>query len=147
MGAAQHREIIMHTLPNITITNRDAARLETLLEGMPAGSFPGHKALEDEIYRATLVAPEEIPPTVVTMNSTVRFAVLPSGVEHRLKLVYPGKTDASDDTVSILAPVGSALLGLAEGDEIHWPNPNGGTLHIVVHKVEDQPERAGCYDQ
>lgn len=137
----------MRTHPNIIITSRDAARLETLLEGLPAGSFPGHKALEDELYRATLVAPEEIPPTVVTMNSTVRFAVLPSGVEHRLKLVYPGKTDASDDTVSILAPVGSALLGLAEGDEIHWPNPNGGTLHIVVHKVEAQPERAGCYDQ
>ena len=137
----------MNIHPNITITSRDAARLETLLEGMPAGSFPGHKALEDEIYRATLVAPEEIPPTVVPMHSTVRFPLLPSGVEHRLKLVYPGKTDASDDTVSILAPVGSALLGLAEGDEIHWPNPNGGTLHIVVHKVEDQPERAGCYDQ
>lgn len=137
----------MNVHPQITITSRDSARLETLLEGLPAGSFPGHKALEDEIYRATLVAPEEIPPTVVTMNSTVRFAVLPSGVEHRLKLVYPGKTDASDDTVSILAPVGSALLGLTEGDEIHWPNHNGGTLHIVVHKVEDQPERAGCYDQ
>ena len=60
----------MHTLPNITITNRDAARLETLLEGLPAGSFAGLKALEDELYRATLVAPEEIPPTVVTMNST-----------------------------------------------------------------------------
>ena len=137
----------MHTYPNIIITSRDAARLETLLEGLPTGSFPGHKALEDEIYRATIVAPEEIPPTVVTMNSTVRFVVLPSGVEHRLKLVYPGKTDPSDGTVSILAPVGTALLGLAEGDEIHWPNPNGGTLHLVVHKVEDQPERTGCYDQ
>ena len=136
----------MRTHPNIIITSRDAARLETLLEGLPAGSFPGHKALEDELYRATLVAPEEIPPTVVTMNSTVRFAVLPSGVEHRLKLVYPGKTEASDGTVSILAPVGSALLGLTEGDEIHWPNPNGGTLHLVVRKVEDQPERAGHYD-
>ena len=137
----------MNIHPNITITSRDAARLETLLEGMPAGSFPGHKALEDEIYRATLVAPEEIPPTVVTMNSTVRFAVLPSGVEHRLKLVYPGKSDASEDSISILAPVGSALLGLAEGDDIHWPNPNGGTLHLVVLEVEDQPERAGLYDQ
>lgn len=137
----------MHTQPTIIITSRDATRLETLLEGLPAGSFPGHKALEDEIYRATIVDPEKIPPTVVTMNSTVRFAALPSGVEHRLKLVYPGKTEASEGTVSILAPVGSALLGLAEGDEIHWPNPNGGTLHLVVHKVEDQPERAGCYDQ
>ena len=81
------------------------------------------------------------------MNSTVRFTVLPSGVEHRLKLVYPGKAAASEDTVSILAPVGSALLGMSEGDAIHWPNPNGGTLHLVVQKVEDQPERAGRYDQ
>ena len=137
----------MQAYPNITITSRDAARLETLLEGLPAHSFAGQKALEDEIYRATIVAPENVPPSVVTMNSTVRFAVLPSGVERRLKLVYPGKTDASDQTVSILAPVGSALLGLAEGDEIHWPNPNGGTLHLVVLEVEDQPERAGLYDQ
>ena len=137
----------MNIHPNITITSRDAARLETLLEGLPAGSFSDHKALEDEIYRATLVAAEDIPPTVVTMNSTVRFKVLPSGVEHRLTLVYPGKTEAGDGTVSILAPVGSALLGMAEGDEIHWPNPSGGTLHLVVQQVEDQPERAGCYDK
>lgn len=137
----------MHHYPTITITNRDAARLETLMETLPTGSFPSHTALEDEIYRATLVDPEKVPPTVVTMNSTVRFAVLPSGVEHRLTLVYPGKTDAGDGTVSILAPVGSALLGMAEGDEIHWPNPSGGTLHLVVLKVENQPERAGCYDK
>ena len=137
----------MQTYPDITITTRDAARLETLLKSLPAGSFPGHKALEEELYRATVVAPEKIPPTVVTMNSTVRFSVLPAGIERRRKLVYPGKTDLSDDTVSILAPVGSALLGLAEGDAIRWPNPNGGTLHLVVHKVEDQPERAGLYDQ
>ena len=137
----------MQPYPAITLTSRDAARLENLLEGLPANSFVGQKALEDEIYRATIVEPEEIPPSVVTMNSTVRFAVLPSGAEHRLRLVYPGKTDSSQDTVSILAPVGSALLGLAEGDEIHWPNPNGGTLHLVVFEVEDQPEPAGRYDQ
>lgn len=137
----------MLSYPNITITSRDASRLETLLEGLPADSFPGHKALEDELYRATVVAPEEIPPSVVTMNSTVRFAVLPSGVEHRLKLVYPGKSNFNEETVSILAPVGTALLGLAEGDEIHCPNPNGGTVHLVVQEVEDQPERAGRYDQ
>jgi len=137
----------MLTYPNITITSRDAARLETLLEGLPTDNFSGHKALEDELYRATVVAPEEVPPSVVTMNSTVRFAVLPSGVEHRLKLVYPGKPNSNEETVSILAPVGTALLGLTEGDEIHWPNPSGGTLHLVVREVEDQPERAGRYDQ
>ena len=137
----------MLTYPNITITSRDAARLETLLEGLPADSFSGHQALEDELYRATVVAPEEVPPSVVTMNSTVRFAVLPSGVEHRLKLVYPGNSNSNDETVSILAPVGTALLGLAEGDEIHCPNPNGVTVHIAVREVEDQPERDGHYDQ
>ena len=137
----------MNAYPNITITSSDAARLETMIEGLPSGSFPGRKALEDELYRATIVAPQEVPPSVVTMNSTVRFAVLPSGVERSLKLVYPGKSEPSLETVSILAPVGSALLGLAEGDEIRWPNPNGGTLHLVVQEVEDQPERAGHYDQ
>ena len=136
----------MQEYPNITITTKDAARLETLLETLSADGFPGRKALEEELYRANVVAPEEVPPSVVTMNSTVRFAMLPSGTERRLKLVYPGKSDASEDSISILAPVGSALLGLAEGDDIHWPNPNGGTLHLVVQEVEDQPERAGHYD-
>ena len=136
----------MQKHPNITITSKDAARLETLLETLHADGFPGRKALEEELYRANVVAPEEVPPSVVTMNSTVRFAMLPSGTERRLKLVYPGKSDASQDSISILAPVGSALLGLAEGDDIHWPNPSGGTLHLVVQEVEDQPERAGHYD-
>ena len=136
----------MKEYPNITVTSKDAARLETLLETLPADGFPGRKDLEEELYRANVVAPEEVPPSVVTMNSTVRFAMLPSGTERRLKLVYPGKSDASEDSISILAPVGSALLGLAEGDDIHWPNPNGGTLHLVVQEVEDQPERAGHYD-
>ena len=136
----------MERKPTITLSTLDLERIAALLEKMP-GEFPGRAVLEAELDRADVLEPAQMPATVVTMNSTVRFVVLPSGVEHRLKLVYPGKTEASDGTVSILAPVGSALLGLTEGDEIHWPNPNGGTLHIVVHKVEAQPESAGCYDQ
>ena len=137
----------MPTQPDITITSRDAARLETLLETLPPEGFPARAALEEELCRARVVEPEEIPPTVVTMNSTVRFTLLPSGIERSLKLVYPGKSGSSAETISILAPVGSALLGLAEGDAIHWPNPSGGTLRIVVQRVEDQPERSGRYDQ
>ena len=136
----------MNMPPPITITRLDLQRLEKLLDSLEDYG-PGAEALERELGRAEVVGHDAVPPGVVTMNSTVRFAVLPSGVEHRLKLVYPGKATASEDTVSILAPVGSALLGLTEGDEIHWPNPNGGTLHLVVQKVEDQPERAGRYDQ
>ena len=89
-----------------------------------------------------------IPAFAVERTQEVLYCLhmLPAGTERRLKLVYPGKSGASEDSISILAPVGSALLGLAEGDDIHWPNPNGGTLHLVVHEVEDQPERAGHYD-
>ena len=136
----------MERKPHITLSSLDLDRIEALLE-KPGSEFPGRAALQAELDRADVLDPKDMPATVVTMNSTVRFTVLPSGVEHRLKLVYPGKAAASEDTVSILAPVGSALLGLAEGDAIHWPNPNGGTLHLVVQKVEDQPERAGRYDQ
>ena len=136
----------MERKPNITLSSLDLDRIEALLEKHQA-EFPGRAALQAELDRADVLDPKDIPPHLVTMNSTVRFSVLPAGIERRRKLVYPGKTDLSDDTVSILAPVGSALLGLAEGDAIRWPNPNGGTLHLVVHKVEDQPERAGLYDQ
>lgn len=138
-------EADMQAFPDIIITSQDASRLETLLEALPSDVFPGREALEGELFRASVVAPEEVPPSVVTMNSTVRFALLPSGIERRLKLVYPGNSDSGEETVSILAPVGSALLGLAEGDEIQWPNPNGGTLRLVVYEVEDQPERTGRY--
>lgn len=136
----------MQSYPNITITNRDAARLETLLETLPPDSSSRWEALEAELCRAHIVESEDVPPSVVTMNSTVRFTLLPSGVERRMKLVYPGSSATSEDAVSILAPVGSALLGLAEGDEIHWPKPGGGTMHLVVNKVEDQPERAGRHE-
>ena len=136
----------MENHPPIIVSSLDSARLTALLESPAYSNLPGIDALHSELDRAAVVEPDKVPPGVVTMNSTVRFAMLPSGTERRLKLVYPGKSDASEDSISILAPVGSALLGLAEGDDIHWPNPNGGTLHLVVHEVEDQPERAGHYD-
>ena len=134
----------MHTLPNITITNRDAARLETLLEGLPAGSFAGLKALEDELYRATLVDPEEIPPTVVTMNSTVEFINDQSGQKFEMTLVYPDAVSGSE-TVSIFAPVGSALLGLSVGQSISWQMPGGRELNLRVLQVVRQPEAMGEY--
>ena len=85
-----------------------------------------------------------MPPNVVTMNSTVRFAML-SGEEFEMTLVYPKDMDSSGKTVSILAPVGSALLGLAQGSEIEWPNPSGGVTTVRVKEVTYQPERAGTY--
>jgi regulator of nucleoside diphosphate kinase len=101
--------------------------------------------LRDELDRAEIVEPEQIPPSVVTMNSTVRFRIESSGEDYCLTLVYPKDVDASGDKISILAPVGSALLGLSTGDEIEWPRPGGGTIKLRIVKVVYQPEREGKF--
>lgn len=136
----------MSTKPAITITTQDAERLEILLDSLSCVAFPAKAGLSEELDRAVRVAPREIPPNVVTMNSTVRFMLQPSGTERCLKLVYPGARDAGEETISILAPVGSALLGLSEGDAMPWPRPGGGTLRLVIKEVVDQPERSGNYE-
>jgi len=135
----------MSTRPKIVISSLDADRLDQLIESLPRSDFPGKDELEAELARAQVVDPEDVPPTVVTMNSTVRFKVESSSEEFTLTLVYPKDMDSSSDKISILAPVGSALLGLSQGDEIEWPKPGGGVLHVRIEEVTYQPERAGKY--
>jgi len=127
----------------IVLTSRDFDRLERLLESLPADAFPGKSALESELRRADVVEPERIPPNVVTMNSTVRFTIAESGEEFRLTLVYPKDAQGEPDRISVLAPVGSALLGLGVGDEIQWSRPGGGMSTVRVIDVAYQPERSG----
>lgn len=133
----------MNPRPEITISSLDADRLYKLIESLPKNSFIGRSELESELARANIVAPEEIPPTIVTMNSTVKFVIESTQDEFELTLVYPKDTDSSGKTVSILAPVGSALLGLSQGDEIEWPKPGGGFFKVKIREVIYQPERAG----
>ncbi len=135
----------MSTKPGVVLSSRDADRLENLLASMPSSAFAGKKELEAELDRADIVESEEIPPNVVTMNSTVRFRVTSSQEEFTLTLVYPRDMDDSGKTISILAPVGSAMLGLSQGDEIEWPKPGGGMLKVYVEEITYQPERAGDY--
>lgn len=135
----------MNARPKIVISSLDAERLEKLLDSLPGNAFPGKDDLEAELARAEVVEPKEIPPAVVTMNSTVRFKVRSTSQEFELTLVYPKDVDSSGRTISILAPVGCALLGLAQGDEIEWPKPGGGVLHVRIEEVTYQPERAGEY--
>ena len=135
----------MNSKPAIVISSLDAERLESLLDSLPRGAFPGKAELEAELARAEIVAPRDVPPTVVSMNSTVRFQVESSAETFSLTLVYPKDMDASGGKISILAPVGSALLGLAQGDQIEWPKPGGGTLRVRIDEVVYQPERAGEY--
>lgn len=132
----------MDKQPKIIMTSQDLDRLEALLDTLPAVNFPGKAQLRAELDRAELVEPQDVPPDVVTMNSKVRFA-LKSGEEFCLTLVYPKDMDGSTERISILAPVGSALLGLSAGERIEWPQPGGGMMKVRLVEVIYQPERAG----
>ena len=137
----------MDQRPAITISSLDASRLERLLESASGKQFPNSEELQGELLRANVVEPREIPPDVVTMNSTVTFQVESSEREFSLTLVYPKDADDSSTKISILAPVGSALLGLREGDAMSWPKPGGGSLKVSILKVTYQPERAGDFQR
>lgn len=128
--------------PDIVCSSLDAERLKRLLASLPHAAFPGKEELEEVLAHSTIVAPQDFPPDVVTMNSTVRFRV--DTEEFRLLLVYPLDSRKRPNSISILSTVGSALLGLTPGDEIEWPRPTGtGTMRVHLLEVTSQPERAG----
>ncbi len=126
--------------PPVLLSRVDCARLEALLETKADHEAPGLRA---ELERAEVVEPGEVPCDVITMNSTARFRDEESGEERAMSLVYPRDADGSPDKVSILAPVGSALLGLRVGHAIEWPVPGGRTIRLRVLSVTNQPEAAG----
>ncbi|NVE01461.1 nucleoside diphosphate kinase regulator [Massilia sp. BJB1822] len=115
--------------PQLTISSLDADRLEALIGAM----------------RADIVAPEDMPPDVVTMHSTVRFEMAGTGEVRSLTLAYPKDMAQLSDGISILSPIGSALLGLSVGATIDWPHPDGQLLQVRLLEVLYQPERAGEY--
>ena len=133
----------MSELPNIIISKTDAKRLEDLMDTVTGENTPIADALEAEISRADIVESKDMPANVVTMNSTVKFKVLSSQETFCLTLVYPKDMKDNGETISILAPVGSALLGLKEGETIEWSKPGGGTLKVQIEEVVYQPEREG----
>ena len=134
----------MNSRPQVVLTSQDLDRLEALLETLPTNGFPARE-LRAELDRSEIVEPEQIPPSVVTMNSTVRFSIDSSGDDFCLTLVYPKDVDGTGDKISILAPVGCALLGLSTGDEIEWPRPGGGMIKVRIVEIVYQPEREGKF--
>lgn len=132
----------MSKKPPITVSSLDLERLETLIESTPDTIFPGKAALLDELGRATVLEPGQMPPDVVTMNSTVRFSVADSGKEFELTLAYP-KDAGGEGRISVLAPVGGALLGLSVGAALDWTLPDGHATTVRVSAITFQPERAG----
>ena len=99
-----------------------------------------HSALRRALARATVVPAAEVPADVVTMNSRVTYADETTGLRATVKLVYP-QGAAGRDHVSVTSSLGTALLGLREGQEIDWHFPLGGRRRLRVEAVLAQPER------
>lgn len=129
----------------IYITEHDMERLRALIEIYNGNDAPYLERLEEELDRARIVDAKDIPSDVVTMNSIVRIKDLDSREEKTVVLVFPGKTDATEKAISILAPVGTALIGYGEGDTIEWEVP-AGTKKLQIIEIIYQPERLGNYD-
>ncbi len=129
--------------PVITISTLDMARLEHLLEQPAYRDQETALRLSDELVRANVVAPAQIPANLATMNSTVTCVEEISGMEHQLTLAYPQEADATKGRISVLAPIGAALLGLSVGQSIDWSAPDGRPLRVRVAAISYQPEAAG----
>lgn len=132
----------MSSKPPIVISSLDLERIDALLERMPPVEAVKYEALRGELDRAAVLEPSDIPADVVTMNSVVTFRDDDSSDELTISLVYPSGAGAPG-TVSIFAPVGSALLGLRVGQWIEWPTPDGRRRNLRVLDIEYQPEASG----
>jgi regulator of nucleoside diphosphate kinase len=128
--------------PTLTVTTENARRLEAVLQSATATASPMAALLEEELSRAQWVESDAISSDIVTMNSRVVCRDETSGEEHEVELVYPHEADADSGRISVLAPVGAALLGLAVGSAIDWPLPGGRTTRVRVLAVPFQPEAA-----
>ena len=131
--------------PTITVSSLDAERLETLIANLPPDESAQHDGLLEEIARARVVEPQDMPPGVVTMNSTVRFQIDEPAEQFCLTLSYPKDMPQIEDGISVLTPIGTALLGLSVGDSIDWPRRDGHLVKVRLLEVLYQPERAGQY--
>lgn len=129
--------------PAIVLSSLDADRLEQMLDTPPYRDAPGAAQLRAELERAQVVESASLPSDVVSMNTTAECVDDASGQQHRLTLVYPRDADAAHGRVSVLAPVGSALLGMRVGQSIDWPTPGGRTLKLRVTAIHHQPEASG----
>ncbi len=128
--------------PSIIVSSHDLARLDAMLESPVHARNPAAVTLGDELNRAQIVAPDQVPPGTVTMHATVQCEDELTGDVHTLTLVYPHEANVDLGRVSVLAPVGTALLGLTIGQSIDWTAPGGRKLRLRVRQV-DSPSLAG----
>lgn len=129
------------TLPSITVTDSDLERLTRCIEEYSDGRMAAlAEALEIELARATVVPAAEVPSDLVTMSSRLVVEDVRNGGRRTITLVYPEEADSDSGKVSVLAPMGSAVLGLRVGDEIDWALPGGRQARFRIVEVSYQPE-------
>ncbi|HEY8505611.1 MAG TPA: nucleoside diphosphate kinase regulator [Gemmataceae bacterium] len=130
----------------LIISDVDHKRLSALITSARNGSQvrPDYlDALEAELGRAQVVPAGEVPADVVTMNSVVRLRDLDTGELEAYELVYPTDADIALNRISVLAPIGTAVLGYRVGDIVEWPVP-AGVCRLRVEEVVSQPEPEGA---
>ncbi len=115
---------------SILLRMADYARLRELAGGRP---------LADELDRAIVVPDDRIPSDVITMYARIAYTDDVSGERREVELVYPSEADAAAGKVSVLAPVGTALIGLSAGQSIEWDFPDGKTHRLQVLHVSKPP--------
>jgi regulator of nucleoside diphosphate kinase len=118
-------------LPPISVVTTDFDRLRLLAQAPTDAA----KFLAREIERAHLIEPEEAGERLVTMNTRVRYRDDVTGQERTVTLVYPGEADISAGRVSVLTPVGAALIGMTAGQSMEWESPSGGLRSLTVLAV------------
>jgi regulator of nucleoside diphosphate kinase len=128
------------TKPHIKVTDIDLERLQKYMNA--SGVLP---TLEEELARAEIVAAENVPPTLVTMNSRVVFEDLQTHRRREVTVVYPQDADIDHGRISVMSPVGAALLGLSVGQEIDWSLPSGRTARFRIAEIPYQPEASGDF--
>ncbi|MBN2287288.1 MAG: nucleoside diphosphate kinase regulator [Tissierellales bacterium] len=131
----------------IYITENDKKKLEKLIQEARHQNLYNEeyiKSLITEIEIAKVVKSKSIPKDVITMNSQVRL-ISPDGEEEDYTLVFPNEADVMNNKISILAPVGTAMIGYKVGDVIEWPVPEG-IVKFVVKEILYQPEAEGDYE-
>ena len=113
----------MTSTPSIIVAAEDRTRLLELVSRIDATAVA--EQLEGELERARVAPLRDVPEDVIVMNSEIEYEDVATGQQRRLQLVYPHEADADTTRVSILAPLGCALLGLRVGQEIDWRMPGG----------------------
>lgn len=132
----------------IYVTQFDFKRLNKLIEMLE--DDPGVldarylEELDDELRRAKVVDPANVPANIVTMNSKVRLTDLDTGKDVIYQLVFPGDADAGQNKISVLAPMGTALIGFKVGDTVEWAAP-AGVKKMRIEEIIYQPEAAGDF--